>query len=80
MEEDKKMIPENDTEYAKILRDADEHSRAKADLAGIREQERLDKAYDDMMKRRKKIKGFLAGVKKIFTKQSTQQQSRQTER
>lgn len=80
MEEDKKMIPEENGEYERILREADEYSNAKAEQAGIREQERLDKAYEDMMKRRKKIKGFFAGIKKIFTKQNAKNKSNQYER
>ena len=49
-------------------------------MAGIREQERLDKAYENMMKRRKKIKGFFNGVKKIFTKQKMKENYQQQER
>lgn len=80
MEEDKKMIPEKNDEYERILREADEYSNAKAEQAGIREQERLDKAYENMMKRRKKIKSFFNGVKKIFTKQKTKDNFQQHER
>lgn len=46
-------------EYNDIVAQADAQSKQKSDMAGIREQERLDKAYENMMKRRKKLKVFL---------------------
>lgn len=67
-------------EYNDIVAQADEQSRLKAEMAGIREQEHLDKAYENMMKRRKKIKGFFNGVKKIFTKQKMKENHQQQER
>ena len=67
-------------EYNDIVTQADEYSKQKSDMAGIREQERLDKAYENMMKRRKKIKGFFNGVKKIFTKQKIKENYQQQER
>ncbi|MBR2510678.1 MAG: hypothetical protein IKB59_00760 [Alphaproteobacteria bacterium] len=67
-------------EYNDIVTQADEYSKQKSDMAGIREQERLDKAYENMMKRRKKIKGFFSGVKKLFTKQKTKDNFQQHER
>lgn len=73
-----KFTPSN--EYNDIVAKADEYSKQKSDMAGIREQERLDKAYENMMKRRKKIKGFFNGVKKIFTKQKTKDNFQQHER
>lgn len=67
-------------EYNDIVAQADEQSKIKSEMAGIREQERLDKAYENMMKRRKKIKGFFNGVKKIFTKQKIKENYQQQER
>ena len=67
-------------EYNDIVAQADEQSRLKAEMAGKREQERLDKAYENMMKRRKKIKVFFNGVKKIFTKQKMKENYQQQER
>ena len=67
-------------EYNDIVAQANEYSKQKSDMAGIREQERLDKAYENMMKRRKKIKDFFNGVKKIFTKQKMKENYQQQER
>ena len=67
-------------EYNDIVAQADEQSKIKSEMAGKREQERLDKAYENMMKRRKKIKGFFNGVKKIFTKQKMKENYQQQER
>lgn len=67
-------------EYNDIVAQADEQSRLKSEMVGKREQERLDKAYENMMKRRKKIKDFFNGVKKIFTKQKVKENYQQQER
>ena len=67
-------------EYNDIVAKADEYSKQKLETASIHEQERLDKAYKNMMKRRKKIKSFFNGVKKIFTKQKTKDNFQQHER
>lgn len=72
------FVPSN--EYNDIVTQADEYSKQKLEIAGIREQERLDKAYENMMKRRKKIKVFFNGVKKIFTKQKMKENHQQQER
>ena len=45
------FTPSND--YNDIVAQANEYSKQKSEMAGIREQERLDKAYENMMKRRK---------------------------